>query len=57
MKILKDNQFFAKLYKCEFLLRSIVFHAHIISSEWREVDTREMEVVKSWPKHLSLTDI
>ena len=37
----KEHQLFAKYRKCEFLLRSVAFHGHIISSEGVEVDPRK----------------
>ena len=47
LQVLKDNQLFAKFSKCEFWLRSIAYHGHIVSSEGVEVDMRKTEVVKS----------
>ena len=40
-----------------FLLRSVAFLGHIISSEVVEVDPRKMQVVNSCPRPLSPTDI
>ena len=57
LQILKDNQFFSKFNKCEFWLRLIAFLRQIACSEGVEVDPRMKEVVKSWPRTLSPTDI
>ena len=57
LKILKENQLFAKYSKCEFWLRSLVFLSHIISSEGVEVDPRKTMVVKNWPRQLTPIDI
>ena len=54
---LKDNQFFAKFSKCKFWLRSFVFLCHIVSSKGVQVDPRNTNAVKSWPRPLSPTDI
>ena len=43
--------------KCEFRFRWVDFLCHIVFSEWVEVDPRKIEVVKSWPRPLSPTDI
>ena len=37
---LKDNQLFAMFSKYEFLLRSVAFHGHVVSSEMVEFDPR-----------------
>ena len=49
LQILKDNQLFSKFSKCEFLLSSVVFLGHIVSSEGIEVDPRKFDVVKNCP--------
>ena len=54
---LKENQLFSKFIKCEFWLRSVVFHGHIIFSEGVEVDPRKIEAVKNWPKLLTPINI
>ena len=45
IQMLKENQAFYKYSICEFWLRSVEFLCHIISTEWVEVDPREIEVV------------
>ena len=57
LQVLKENQLFAKYRKCEFWLRSVVLTCHIISSEEVKVDPKKTEVVKNWPRTLTLTDI
>ena len=57
LQVLKDNQLFAKFSKCEFWLRFVAFLRHIVSSEGVEVYPRKTEVVKSYPRPLSRTDI
>ena len=37
LQVHKENQLFANCSKCEFLMRSVAFHGHIISSEGVEV--------------------
>ena len=57
LRVLKDNQLFAKFSKCKFWLRSIVFIGHIVSSEGEKVYPRKTEVVKSLPRTFSVTEI
>ena len=57
LQTLKEHQLFAKCSKCEFLLRSMTFFGHIISSEGFEVDPRKTEVVKNLQRPLTPIDI
>ncbi|WMV41713.1 hypothetical protein MTR67_035098 [Solanum verrucosum] len=57
LQVLKDQQLFAKFSKCEFLLRSVAFLGHIVSSEGSEVDPKKMDAIKSWPRPLTPSDI
>lgn len=56
-KIFKEQKLFAKLRKCEFLLRSVSFLDHIISSTVIEVDPKNTDVVKTFPTPLTFSDI
>ena len=56
LQTLKEHQLYAKYSKCEFLLRSVSFVGHIISSEGVKLDPRKMEEVKNLPRPLNLTD-
>ncbi|WMV37721.1 hypothetical protein MTR67_031106 [Solanum verrucosum] len=53
LQVLKDQQLFAKFSKCEFLLRSVAFLSHIVSSKGIEVYPKKMDDVKSFPRHIS----
>ena len=48
LQTLKEHKLYAKCSKYEFLLRSVTFLGHIISSERVEVDPRKMEAVKNF---------
>ena len=56
LEFLHENQLLTNYSKCEFLLRSVAFHGHIISSEVVEFNTRKIEAVKNWPSPLAATD-
>ena len=43
--------------KFEFLLHSVAFLGHIVSSEGICIDSQKIEAVKQWPKPTSATDI
>jgi hypothetical protein len=45
LQTLKENQLYAKLDKCEFWLKEVVFLGHVISAEGIFVDPRKVEAV------------
>ena len=49
LQTLKEHELYANYRKCEFLLRSVTFLGHIISSKGVEVDRMKAEVVKNCP--------
>ena len=57
LQVLTEHQLFAKYSKCEFWLRSVAFHGHIISSEGVEVYPRKTETVKIFPRTLAPKNI
>ena len=46
LQTLKDPLFFAKFRKFEFLLQSVAFLGHIVSSKWIRVDSQKIDAVK-----------
>ncbi|KAH0736064.1 hypothetical protein KY285_011771 [Solanum tuberosum] len=57
LRVLKDQQLFAKFSKCEFWLRSVAFIGHIVSDKGIEVDPQKTDAVKSWPRPLSPSNL
>ena len=57
LQVLKEHQLFSKYNKNEYWLRSVAFLDHIISSKGVELDPRNTETVKNWPRPLAPTDI
>ena len=52
-----DRQLFAKFSKCEFLLQSIAFLGHIVSSKGIRIDSQKIKPVKQWPRPTFATNI
>ena len=48
LETLRNEQLYAKLSKCEFLLREVSFLGHIISEEGIRVDPKKIEVIIEW---------
>ncbi|KAK8684186.1 hypothetical protein V6N13_040216 [Hibiscus sabdariffa] len=57
LQTLLKNQLYAKLSKCEFWIREVVFLGHVVSSEGIRVDPNKVEAVVNWKQPKSLTEI
>ena len=57
LQTLRENQLYAKLDKCEFWLKEVVFLGHVISAEGIIVDPRKVEVVLKWERPTNVIKI
>ena len=57
LRILKNQQLFKNLSKCNFWLRFVAFDIHIVSSKGVEVDPKNMDSVKIVLRPLPPSDI
>ncbi|XXG42107.1 hypothetical protein AAC387_Pa01g2451 [Persea americana] len=57
LQLLRDNQLYAKLSKCEFWLEQVAFLGHIISREGLAMDPSKVEAVISWKRPSRVTEI
>nr|GFB03186.1 putative reverse transcriptase domain-containing protein [Tanacetum cinerariifolium] len=48
LKLLKEEELYAKFSKCEFWLSNVQFHSHVINSEGIHVDPVKIEAIKDW---------
>nr|GEX68264.1 putative reverse transcriptase domain-containing protein [Tanacetum cinerariifolium] len=48
LKLLKKEKLYAKLSKCEFWLREVLFLVHVINRDGIHVDPSKIEAVKKW---------
>ena len=46
--ILREKQLFAKLSKCDFLLKEVTFLCHIVSIEGMRIDPAKIEAIVNW---------
>ncbi|XP_074313954.1 uncharacterized protein LOC141649157 [Silene latifolia] len=55
LQTLRDNQLYAKLFKCEFWLERVAFLGHVISKDGVSVDSSKIEAVSNWkaPKNVA----
>ena len=48
LTILKEEKLYAKFSKCEFWLREVQFHGHVVSNEGIKVDPAKSEAILNW---------
>ena len=57
MRILKQNQLYAKFKKCEFWLEKVIFLGHVVSENGISVDPTKVEAVSNWPRPTNVSEI
>ena len=57
LEILRKEQLYAKLSKCEFWLTEVSFLGHIVSKEGIRVDPKKIEVVVEWKPPRNVTEV
>ena len=57
LQVLRDNQLYAKMEKCDFWLQEIQFLGHMVSKEVISVDPAKVEVVMRWERPKSVFEI
>ncbi|GJY23652.1 putative reverse transcriptase domain-containing protein [Tanacetum coccineum] len=55
LKLLKEEELYAKFSKCEFWLSKVQFLGHVIDSEGIHVDPAKIESIKDWEPMTNLT--
>nr|GFA63129.1 putative reverse transcriptase domain-containing protein [Tanacetum cinerariifolium] len=57
LKLLKKEQLYAKLSKCEFWIPKVQFLGHVIDSQGIHVDPAKIESIKDWASPKTATEI
>ena len=57
LQILRENQLFEKLSKCDFWLKEVSFLGHIVSAEGIRVDAMKIEAVMNWKPPQNVTEV
>ena len=57
LQILREKKLFAKLSKCDFLLKEVSFLGHTVSVEGIRVDPAKIEVIVSWKPPRNVTEV
>ncbi|GKF07876.1 putative reverse transcriptase domain-containing protein, partial [Tanacetum coccineum] len=57
LELLKKEQLYAKLSKCDFWLESVQFLGHVIDSKGVHVDPAKIEAIKNWATPTTPTEV
>ena len=57
LETLREQQLYAKLKKCDFWMKNILFLGHVISEKGIAVDPEKIEAVISWKAPRNVTEI
>src|SRR4051812_6067617 len=57
LKVLRDNQLYAKVSKCEFFKTEINYLGHVIKQGGIHVDPKKIQDIQEWPRPTSLTTL
>nr|GFA09708.1 putative reverse transcriptase domain-containing protein [Tanacetum cinerariifolium] len=57
LKLLNEEELYAKFSKCEFWLSKVQFFGHVIDSEGIHVDSAKIEAIKDWESPKTLISV
>jgi hypothetical protein len=57
LELLRKNQLYAKLSKCEFMKQEISFLGHVVSQEGISCDADKVKAIREWPTPTSITTL
>ena len=57
LKLLRENQLYGKLSKCDFFQSHVNFLGHIVSDDGIAVEPIKIEAIQSWPTPISLINV
>src|ERR1035438_6474655 len=57
LHLLRENQLYGKLSKCDFSQPQVNFLSHIISADGIAVEPVKIEAIQSWPTPTSLLNV
>ncbi|XP_066324046.1 uncharacterized mitochondrial protein AtMg00860-like [Miscanthus floridulus] len=57
LRVVRQNQLYAKFNKCKFWLEEVAFLGHILTTEGVAVDPAKIEAMKEWEQLRNVTNI
>ena len=57
LEVLRKNKLYAKLSKCDFWMKEVLFLGHIISNDGVSIDPSKIAVIMVWKQPKGVTEI
>ncbi|TYK08309.1 putative gag-pol polyprotein [Cucumis melo var. makuwa] len=57
LETIRANKLYAKFSKCEFYLKKVSFHGHVVSNEEVSLDPAKIEAVTNWPRPSIISEV
>ena len=57
LSIMESQSLFAKLSKCEFGLREVLYLGHVISADGVKVHEEKIQVIQNWPSPQNIIEL
>ncbi|XP_059067836.1 uncharacterized protein LOC131858568 [Cryptomeria japonica] len=57
LSIMESQSLFAKLSKCEFGLREVLYLGHVISADEVKVHEEKIQAIRDWPRPQNITEL
>ena len=57
LEVLRKNELYAKLKKCEFWLKEVAFLGHIISNKGVSVECEKIKAIMEWPRPTNVPEV
>lgn len=57
LDILRQQKYYAKMSKCEFMKSEVPFLGHLVSASGVRVDPRKVAAIRDWPQPSTLTQV
>lgn len=57
LDILRQQKYYAKMSKCEFMKAEVPFLGHLVSAAGVRVDPRKVEAIRDWPTPTTVTQV
>jgi len=55
--VLRENELYAELKKCEFWLDKVPFLGHVVCNEGASVDPQKIEAMTKWPRPKNTAEV
>ena len=57
LSILEEHSLYAKMSKCEFVMKEMLYLGHVINAEGVQVDMEKIRAIRDWPAPKTVTEL